>query len=127
MAFNYSNLKAESNTFLQTNGKAMTHRMLREGAYDPVTDTPTTNVTSQAVSGVLLSVSDSDKGNLPDSVIMRAKKKICITDGGGLLPQPNDEIVVGSVTWKIVHVRTLNPNGDTIIYHACFCDIGTGV
>lgn len=124
MPYNYSNLKAAANRFLTDNGRAMTHRMLREGAYDPATDTPTTNTTDQPVNGVLLSVSNSDRANLPDTVISRSKKKICITDTGQLAPMPNDEIIVGSATWKIVHVRTLDPEDNTIMYHACFCDIG---
>lgn len=100
-------------------GRAAVLRQVAAGEYDPATGVSAGATTDHACQVVTFdySAQSAGMGTEPDSLIQVGDKQIYMAASGlSVTPAPGNIVVVGADSWRIIHVKAVNPAGIPILY-----------
>lgn len=117
MTFDYARAQATATRLLTNFGADATLRKQVQGAYDPATGTTTVTTTDYTVKAALLNYSrmDANNQNAEGTLVERDDRKIII-ESFAAVPDTDDLIIFGSVTYRVVSVKKVNPSGTVVIH-----------
>ena len=116
--FDYANSLATAQRLLTNFGRDVTIKTVSGGTYNNATQTVDTQIeTTFTAKAVLLDYKKLESGNSAQANIEIDDKKLLVSPVG-LTAQPNanDLVVIDTVTWNIVNVKTLKPASITVLY-----------
>lgn len=109
----YNDLQATAAKLLISKGAACTLRKQTTGAYNPSFGSATITTTDYSIVGVLLNYTFSQINS--DSTLIEATDRKAIIQGT-VTPDTSDLFIFGGVTYRIVAIKTVNPNGTALIH-----------
>ena len=112
--FNYSKSAATTLKLLTNFGRDITHRKINEGAYDTATGTTSNTNTDTTVKAVDLDFKNNGNRYFTDNV--QANDRYALVSAGVASIDVSDQLIIGSVTWNIVNVKTLSPAGTNVLF-----------
>lgn len=112
--FDYAGLDATARALLLKFGGPATFLRVTGAAYDPVTGvTSGGSTTSTATSAVIVGISDAYAEQLGGNI--QAGDRIALSDSA-YLPDVGDLLTIGSDTWSVVALLSVNPGGVPLLY-----------
>lgn len=123
MAFNYEKMRKTAKKLLssQVFGGKFTLQKPEGSVYDPIKKKNITTFKDYAGDCVMEAYEDEGLGKLADIVQAGDLTFICNMDDTKIIPIKNsDKIIFEGVTYNIIEVSTINPNGKNILVHKCY-------
>ena len=117
MAYNYPGLQSKIVKKVEkfgTTGTLTPSSTTLVDANDPRKGT--TTGTPVAVKVIMASMSDKDLAAFQSANEIGEKKKAIFAVETGVDPKPNDTLVVGGVTWRLVEGKKVAPAGIDVVY-----------
>lgn len=116
----YQGLAATALKLITDKGQSVTWRRRTAGAYDPATASATVSVVESQCQGLILDYKERNLSGVATdggSLVQRGDRKLLLAaQGMPGIPQPEDTFVVGSDTWSVVLVKSVDPAGVALIY-----------
>lgn len=109
----YDRAAATAVRLIDRYGRAVTLRSIAPGTYNTATGVATTTPTNVSRNGALLPFGTgqtTERGNL----ILAGDQRLLLEPG--IVPKPEDRIVVGSDIYEIVSFVELNPAGTSVYF-----------
>ena len=116
--FNYAKLAATSLKLLTKFGRDVTYRQIGSAVYNPSTGTITPTETNITVKGADFDFTDKTNGNKFFTENIQENDRYILLEPSVSGITVNDKIVINSVLWNIINVKTLNPAGTTLLVTA---------
>lgn len=108
----YAGITASAAALLARKGALVTLRQTTTGMYDPATQADAgAAATNTVVHAVLLPVGDSRKFAPGELVRRNVQEAWIAAQGVTVIPQPGDQLLIGSVTWTVLGVTEYAPDG----------------
>lgn len=112
---NYDRASANALKMLTKDGRDITLRTVTTGAYDTETGSNTVTTTDTTVKAVDFAVKGE---SYVEGKLIKMSDRYAIVSYDGAI-SVSDKLVIGSVVWSIVAVKTLAPDG-TIVLHKVY-------
>tara|TARA_E500000305_G_C3932572_1_gene193481 strand:+ start:57 stop:413 length:357 start_codon:yes stop_codon:yes gene_type:complete len=108
-----SSLKKATSKSFKSLGGSVTIKKVTAGTYNTATGTMGESTEDTIVNGVLSDVKNSEVNDL-----IQSKDKVCIISAGNLdyVPTPKDRVVISSVVYQIVRIKTEEQNNTPITF-----------
>ena len=109
---NYDDSADTALRLLTNFGRDITLRTVTNGAYNPATSSNTVTTTDTTVKAVDFAV----KGETyQDGALIKATDRYAIVSHNGAI-SVSDKLVIGSVVWSVIAVKTLAPAGIIVLH-----------
>lgn len=95
-------------------GKSVTHTIVTEGTYDPITGEVSAGSTSTEVPKAL--VEDFAGVDYVSGLVEKGDRKLTIPASGYAEPKPNDRFTVGSDVYTVIAVETIWSGDQAALY-----------
>lgn len=115
MSFNYAKLAATSLKLLTKFGRDVTYRQIGDAVYNSNTGTITPTETNITVKGADFDFKDKTSGNQFFTENIQENDRYILLQpsiAGGTV---NDKIIIGTVLWNVINIKTLNPAGTPLL------------
>lgn len=109
---NYDNSAATALRLLTSFGRDITLRTVTTGAYDTETGSNTVTTTDATVKAVDFAVKGE---SYVDGQLIKMSDRYALVSYDGAI-SVSDKLVIGSVVWSIVAVKTLAPAGIVVLH-----------
>ena len=97
-------------------GKPVTHYIVTEGTYDPITGDVSAPMTATEIPKAL--VEDFEGTDYLSGLVEKGDRKLTIPASGFSEPKPNDKFTVGSDVYTVVAVKTIWSGEQAAIYES---------
>lgn len=112
MAFDYTRTANTAQSLLEKFGRDCTLSQITTGAYDTETGSNTVTTTDTTVKAVDFAVKGE---SYVDGQLIKMSDRYAIVSYDGAI-SVSDKLVIGSVVWSIVAVKTLAPAGIVVLH-----------
>jgi hypothetical protein len=106
--------RATALKLLNKYGKSVTHTIVTEGSYDPITGDVSAPSTTTEVPKAL--VEDFNGVDYISGLVEKGDRKLTIPASGFAEPKPNDRFTVGSDVYTVIAVETVWSGDQAAIY-----------
>jgi len=106
--------RATAVRLLNKYGKAVSHTIVTEGTYDPITGDVSGGSTSVGVPKAILEEYSGEE--YAAGLVEKGDKKLTIAAKGNTEPNPNDRFIVDSVTYTVIAVQVIWSGEEHALY-----------
>lgn len=109
----YSDMQQTANSMLSEFGQSVTITRKTSGAYDPAFGSVTITTTTQTGTGAIFDYGDRD---INGTLVLQGDKKLLLSQIGIDDIEVNDTVTLGSNTYTVTNVKTLDPAGTNVMF-----------
>lgn len=110
----YTGLRATADRLLQGKGKDMTLRKRTPGTYSETTGTVTVTTADHAVTAAEF---DYPRLFIDGTMILQGDRKVVMSaEGVTVSPEPDDQVISGDTTKKVVTAKPIAPGGIVVAW-----------